>query len=227
MDATRSERAGRFGGLHVWSATVTSVVALALSIINLILLQKDPRLDVSLPAVIRLDNYSGSGLVYIQPALTTSQDTDEVEVVRTLGLELRPAEEDRAVKDPHFIWRELGKWEYGEKSNALDYVVIGDPTPVVISRNQPQRPVALFSARDWIVTSGRYEGTLLVHRSEGEPPKTYRFCVYVSSADAAYLNDPRRSGFQLYRNDHPGTPPDHKGCYVSTATGSNTGTDTP
>ncbi|MFD9083595.1 hypothetical protein [Streptomyces erythrochromogenes] len=224
MDATSSERPGRFGGLHVWSATVTSVAALTLSIINLILLQKDPHLDVSLPAVIRLDSYNGLGLFYIQPTLTTSQDTDEVDVVSTLGLELRSAQKNRAVEDPHFIWHELGKWEYGAKSNALDYVVVGDPTPMVISRNQPQRPVALFSARDWIISSGRYEGTLLVHRSEGDPPKAYPFCVYVSSADAAYLNDPRRSGFQLYRNDHPDTPPDHKGCYVSTATGSSTGT---
>ncbi|MEU9853557.1 hypothetical protein [Streptomyces sp. NPDC047974] len=122
------------------------------------------------------------------------------------------------------LCHELGKWEYGEKSNALDYVVVGDPTLMVISRSRPQRPVALFSIWDWAISSGRYEGALLVHRSEGGPPEAYPFCVYVSFDDAAYLNDPRRSGFQLYRNDHPGTPSDHKGCYVSTATGSSTGT---
>ncbi len=146
----------------MWSATVTGVVALVLSVINLFLLQRDPRLDVSLPAVIRMEGRPAYSLFWIQPSLTTSQDTDEVVVVQTISLELRLVPGNAAAEDPKFFWNQLGKWEYGEKSDALDYLPAGDPTPLVISRDQPQRPVALFAAPNWTIVSGRSQGQIVL-----------------------------------------------------------------
>lgn len=99
-----------FVALHPWTATITSLAALLLSVINFFLLQRDPRVDASLPAVLRIAGGLHFTHMYLQPTLSTRQDTDGVDVVETLKFRLHDTSPEAVTPDPEFIWDEAGKW---------------------------------------------------------------------------------------------------------------------
>ncbi|WP_017236158.1 hypothetical protein [Streptomyces sp. SS] len=205
-------RRSGFGALHSWIATITGLAALVLSIFNFWLLQRDPRVDASLPAVLRIAGGADFTHIYLQPTLSTSQDTDGVDVVETLKFRLHDTSSDPGTSDPEFIWDESGKWQYYEPTDALNYFPDGDPVAMVVARDTPQRPVVRFVARGWRIAAGRYDAVLEVHRGSDETPLLKHFCLSLSPSDISILAKDHK-GFYFFRNDTPQAA-DNDGCYT-------------
>ncbi|NBE50369.1 hypothetical protein [Streptomyces boluensis] len=191
------------------------MAALVLSVLNLVILQKDARLDVALPAILRIGGDPDYTLVWLQPTLSTTQNSDRVKMASTLKLTLHRQSAGGAEESPQFIWDESGKWEYDPPTGGLAYVPAADPAPMVVHRDTPKSPVARFIAKRWSFSPGRYEGRLEVHRPEGGKPLMANFCLYLSDGDVQTLQDPaNRTRLYMFRNDDPTTRSQHGDCYV-------------
>lgn len=205
----------RLAAVHLWSATFTGLAALVLSVLNFVIFQKDARIDVKLPAILRIGGGSDYTLVWLQPTLSTTQNSDRVKMASTLKLKMQRQSAGSTENAPQFIWDESGKWEYDPPTGGLAYVPATDPAPMVVNRDTPKSPVARFIAKGWIFSPGRYEGTLEVHRPEGGKPLMSDFCLYLSAGDVKTIQDPaNRKRLYMFRNDDPTSDSQHGDCYV-------------
>ncbi|MFG2297681.1 hypothetical protein [Streptomyces sp. NPDC048603] len=218
-------RRGRFEAVHLWVTTLTSVVALAISLYSFNALRRQPEVDVTLPHLVRFEPRGPGGEVhlFIQPTVSSRIRTEDVEIITDAALHLRPS--DQAVKPPRFFWDESGAWKYDHASNGLNYERLADPTPLVVGQHSPQQPTLLFNARGWSVKEGRYEGVLELHRATRRKPIERPFCLDISAQDVAiFAKAPERDFFEL-RNDAPEGRADHTGCYHSRAATAPNGAD--
>lgn len=88
--------------MHTWAATLAAVVALALSIYNFTEVQKKPRIDVSLPHLLRTGPVDNGTVFQIQPTVSTRFKTQDVEVIRDARLQLAPVGSISSQKKPIF-----------------------------------------------------------------------------------------------------------------------------
>ncbi|WP_046778170.1 hypothetical protein [Streptomyces yangpuensis] len=205
------ERRRRFDAVHLWITTGASLIALAVSLYNLVVLHRQPDVDVALPHVVRLEPRGPGGNVhlFLQPTISSRVRTEDVEIITDAELRLLPG--DPKVARPAFYWDESGTYSYDHASNRLSYQRTADPTPLVVAQDSPQQPTLLFNAHTWTVGPGRYEGTLVLHRASTGSPIEKPFCLTVSAAAVrTFTAAPERTFFEL-RDDVPGTP---GACYT-------------
>ncbi|MFE5811080.1 hypothetical protein ACFQ7S_35145, partial [Streptomyces sp. NPDC056491] len=109
--ATESRRS-RFDNAHKWAATLAAVAALAFSIYNFAELQQKPRIDVTLPHLLRTGPVDHGTAFQIQPTVSTRFKTPDVEVIRDAHLQLTPVGSISSAGKPIFYWHETGTYVY-------------------------------------------------------------------------------------------------------------------
>ena len=192
----------------MWTATATGIAAFVLSVINFVQLQRDARIDLALPAMVRIAQGRDYSLVFMQPLLSTRQDTDGVDVAVTMKLSLRGPG-----RQPQFVWDETGEWKYDSATGGLAYAPARDPAPMIVDRDTPQSPVARFVATGWRFSPGRYEGILEVQRADGGRVRR-DFCLHLEPKDVVWLES--HTGYDQYRSDAPPAAATRHGeCYVA------------
>lgn len=208
-------RPRRFSTVQLWITTFTGLVALGISLYNFAALQGTPDVDVALPRLVTIEPRAPGGAVhfFLQPTLSARRKTESIEVITDAQLRLVPA--DVTGTRPEFYWLDSGDYVYDFESNSDHWEKSSDPRPILVSQDKPSLSTFNFNADKWSFGPGRYEGSLILHRSSGDPI-TARFCLLVSDKDVkAFDKSPERSAFGL-RNDVPSTSAARNpGCYAS------------
>jgi hypothetical protein len=197
----------------VWTATLTGLVALGISLFNLAELQQAPRVAVTLPHLVRIEPRAPQHTVHLfmQPTITTRFRAEDVEVITAIRLRLKAA--DPKAGEPRFRWNESGAWNYDYAANELKYDRTADPSPLVVTQDRPQQPTILFDSADWHLQALRYEGTLVLDRASTRTPITKPFCLVISQeALRTFKAAPERRFYEL-RDDMPSGAGSQPGCY--------------
>ncbi|MGA5199483.1 hypothetical protein [Streptomyces exfoliatus] len=203
--------------MHTWTVTATSLAALAVSLYTFALFQRKPRLDVTLPHILRIEQQGGNILFYIQPTLSVRVKTEEVGVIGDTRLRLLPPSSIPSLKAPKFYWSGDGAWAYNATSDTLAYRWAGDPGPFTVSQETPQHPTLLFQADNWSFQPGRYEGSLQLYRPGNSIAVTKEFCLDISrKAVDSFRSGKQSNQFYVFRNDLPDLPSsgESAGCYA-------------
>ncbi|MGW2743929.1 hypothetical protein [Streptomyces sp. NPDC001450] len=201
----RSRRRRRFDAVHKWSATGAAVVALAISLYNFAELQRQPKVDVALPHLLRLEK-SGNGVrFYVQPTVSTRFKSENVEVIRDARLQLTPTGPIASSKRPVFYWRESVTWYYDPDTDTVNNHWSTDPAPFIVSQDKPQQPSFEFLADNWMYQAGQYQGSLEMLRSGGRDHLIKRFCLIISESAVNELQNPQPPDqtIRFFRNDLP------------------------
>ncbi|MFD9321088.1 hypothetical protein ACFWDQ_26045 [Streptomyces sp. NPDC060053] len=215
-DETAAEsRRARFDSVHKWAATLAAVVALAFSIYNFAEIQKKPRIDVTLPHLLRAGPVDHGTIFQIQPTVSTRFKTQDVEVIRDARLQLTPVGSISSLDKPTFYWHETGTYVYDFASDQVNYTWSSDPAPFIISQDKPQQPTLVFWADNWTFQPGQYEGSLQLSRSANHDPLIEKFCVTVSKKAADELHGAEQRQIFFFRDDLPKFHSSSKspGCY--------------
>ncbi|MCX4434494.1 hypothetical protein [Streptomyces mirabilis] len=193
----------RFDSVHKWAATLAAAVALAFSIYNFAELQKKPRIDMTLPHLLRTGPVDNGTTFQIQPTVSTRFKTQDVEVIRDARLQLTPVGSISSLKKPTFYWHESGTYVYDSASDQVNYRWSSDPAPFIVSQDKPQQPTLVFWADNWTFQPGQYEGSLQMSRSENRSPLTEKFCLTVSKKAADEIHGADQRQIFFYRDDLP------------------------
>ncbi|MFF1739449.1 hypothetical protein [Streptomyces mirabilis] len=191
--------------MHKWSATAAAVVALAVSLYNFAVLQRQPNVDMALPHLFRLEK-SGNGVrFYVQPTVSTRFKSENVEVIRDARLRLTPTDSASSSKQPLFYWRQSVTWYYDPETDTVNNRWSSDPAPFLVSQDKPEQPSFDFLADNWMYRAGRYEGSLELLRSGDHPPLVESFCLIISEAAVNELKNPQppNQTIRFFRNDLP------------------------
>ncbi|MGW9120668.1 hypothetical protein ACWGRV_29355 [Streptomyces sp. NPDC055663] len=203
----------RIEQVHLWSSTVTALVALGLSLYSFAVLRRSPEIDVTLPHVLRISQERDVWVI-LQPTVSSRLDTENIEVVTNVQLALRPSGATGS-PTPHFYWENNVSWKYDPQTGDLKHDPVSDPAPLIVSQSMPQQPVIHFIAERWNFRPGRYGGTVTFSRASSSEPVTKRFCLDVTEGDMGQF----RSGGQFhqfdFRNDVPPAAGRQSDCYTS------------
>ncbi|MFF7780499.1 hypothetical protein ACFZCG_39600 [Streptomyces tanashiensis] len=196
-------RRGWFDSVHKWAATAAAVLALALSLYNWSELKQPPRLDVTLPHLMRIGPAGTGTLVYFQPTLSTRFKAQDVEVITDARLRLAPVGSISSSKSPEFYWQGNGVPAFDFESNEIRIEWSGDPAPLIVSQDKPQQPMFQFQDDTWSFQPGRYEGSVQLSRSGGREPLTGSFCLIISKKAVDEMRGGDARGIYFFRNDLP------------------------
>ncbi|MCX4546629.1 hypothetical protein [Streptomyces sp. NBC_01565] len=202
MRATEPRRT-RFDSAHKWAATLAAVVALAFSIYNFTALQQKPRIDVTLPHLLRLGPVDNGTVFQVQPTVSTRFKTEDVEVIRDARMQLTPVGPISSSKKPIFYWHETGTYVYDFASDQVNYRWTSDPAPFIVSQDKPQQPTLAFWADNWTFRPGQYEGSLQLSRSGNRSPLAKKFCLIVSKKAADEIRGADQRQIFFFRDDLP------------------------
>lgn len=97
------------------------------------ILQAEPKTDVTLPHVVRIARGSEARR-YLQPTMSTRHRTETVEIIDGARLEVRGEGTSPSEPVPAFCWDELCSFSYNLDSNDLNYQRIADPAPLLVKQ---------------------------------------------------------------------------------------------
>ncbi|MFE0331708.1 hypothetical protein ACFW08_33845 [Streptomyces sp. NPDC058960] len=212
--ATESRRT-RFESVHKWAATLAAVVALAFSTYNFAELQQKPRIDLTLPHLLRIGTVDNGLAFEIQPTVSTRFKTQNVEVIRDAHLQLTPVGSIASLRKPIFYWHETGTYVYDPASDNINYHWASDPAPFIVSQDKPQQPTLNFWADKWTFQPGQYDGSLQLIRSEIRNPLTKKFCLIISKKAVDEMRGAAPREIFFFRDDLPKfhSSSESPGCY--------------
>jgi hypothetical protein len=144
---------------------------------------REPIVDVLLPQQIRISVSTGAAdpfsIAFLQPTFVHAGPSQQVEVVEGIYLILTPPGVSNTQR--HTItWRETGVFEQEATSPAINFRWVGDPAPLLLSRETAQSPLAVFYGDpDLIWAPGRWTAELHGTRTAGEPDLVARFAFNI------------------------------------------------
>ncbi|MBJ6636863.1 hypothetical protein H4K36_00830 [Streptomyces sp. DHE7-1] len=208
-------RRSRFDAVHKWVATGAAVAALIISLYNLAELHKKPKIDVTLPHLIRIGPRDKGTLIYFQPTMATRFKTQDIEVIHDVLFQLTPTGSMSTEKRPKFYWSENATAKFDFASQQINYDWAGDPAPFIVSQDKPQQPTFMFLDDSWSFQPGRYEGSLQLSLT-GNRKLTKKFCLTMSKKAVDEIRNGDQRGLYFFRNDLPKFTSSRKysGCYV-------------
>ncbi|WP_225827847.1 hypothetical protein [Streptomyces naphthomycinicus] len=214
-EGATTPRRARFEAVHKWVATGAAVAALAISLYNLAQLQKRPKIDVTLPHLIRIGPRGKGTLIYFQPTVATRFKTQDIEVIHDVRFQLTPTGSISSTKRPDFYWSENAKAVFDFASQQINYDWVGDPAPFIVSQDKPQQPTFMFLDKNWSFQPGRYDGSLQLSLT-GNRKRTRKFCLIMSKKAVDEIHGKNQRGLYFFRNDLPEftSPGNHSDCYV-------------
>ncbi|MEU7562573.1 hypothetical protein [Streptomyces eurythermus] len=205
----------RFDAVHKWVATGAAVAALIISLYNLAELQKKPKIDVTLPHLMRIGQIDKGTLIYFQPTVATRFKTQDIEVIQNVLFRLTPIGSISYAKRPKFYWSENATAKFDFASQQINYDWAGDPAPFIVSQDKPQQPTFMFLDDSWSFQPGRYDGSLQLSLT-GNRKMTKKFCLIISKKAVDEIRSGGQRGLYFFRNDLPKFTSSGKysGCYV-------------
>lgn len=196
--------------VHAWMtvvATVTAILALALSVVTYWQLNHVAPIQMEMPRVMRISQGATTN-VYIQPTFTVQRKTDVPEVISSVKVTLH-GPTGTNVADLYW-W---GTFQLLGEGYSARLVFVSDPTPMIVTEENPQHPVLDFFATRPAFSTGRWKGSLVAEQ-QGHDPLVAPFCIDISATDLQRIEQPENNWF-YFRNDQPsGAQAPDSSCYV-------------
>jgi len=180
------------GFMSKWVPFTIAVTSFVISMYTFFVTTREPVVDVVLPQQIRIsvsvnapDPFS---IAFLQPTFVHAGPSQQVEVVETIYMILTPPGESNTRR--HTIdWRETGRFVQDATSPAINYQWVGDPAPLLLSRETAQSPLAVFYGDPNLIWSpGQWTAELHGTRKAGDPDLTARFTFTISQEKFDLLN---------------------------------------
>ena len=180
------------GFARTWVPFTLAIASFIISTYTFVVTTREPVVDVVLPQQIRLSVNSNSpepfSIAFLQPTFVHAGPSQQVEVIESIHLILTPPGANNTNR--HTVrWRETGTFVQDATSPAINYRWVGDPAPLLLSRETAQSPLAVFygdSALIW--APGAWRAELRVTRAAGAPDLHARFTFNISHEDFDLLN---------------------------------------
>jgi hypothetical protein len=162
-----------------------ALVSLVLSVYGLIEANREPVIWLSAPDVVRVAAGERAWF-YVQPRLVSAARNDRVAVVSDLVLHVSGPEGGEPVR---FTWDEQGTWQYDPAMQALTWIYLADPAPLVVGPSSPQLPICLFTGPSgWRWQEGTYWVTILAARGPDASPLQAEFTMVLPAESADLIN---------------------------------------
>lgn len=177
------------GGGQLWltagAPVAIALVSLALSVYSIIEANREPAIWLSAPDVVRVAAGERAWF-YVQPRLVSAARNDRVAVISGLQLEVSgPNDAEPAT----FTWDEQGTWQYDPAGQALTWIYLADPAPLVVGPSSPQLPICLFTGPPgWRWQAGTYWVSILAAQGPGAAPLQTDFTMTLSAESAERIN---------------------------------------
>lgn len=195
---------------------LTAVAALILSLISTTQLNRRADMLLTMPNVIRFaQGYPLGGParaeILIQPSFMVYQRTDITSVVTSVRLRMTPPPHTNS-PPPYFFWADVVEYNYDTQTGITQGKSLSDPTPIVVTQDNPKAPILRFLATPAFLEMGRWKGTLTVER-QGQTPLVSEFCIDISTNDVSTNMQFGSLNEFIMRNDQ--TPPSAQApnCY--------------
>jgi hypothetical protein len=175
--------------LYIWVPIVTSVASLIIALFSMAVATSDPEVMMITPQWVRLSQGypDGSVLFSAQPSFVSTGKNDRVEVILDMRLRVTRLG-DGETRELH--WLEQGRWEPGTDGAGLGYKYVADAGPLLVSPNNPQLPVAVFTSDPpWKFTAGTYRITIVAQRAVTRSPLEGTFTVTLTEDQVKFLSD--------------------------------------
>lgn len=181
-----------------WVPLATSAVSLVLSVSSIVVSTREPEVVMILPDQARVAQGEDFGFayMYVQPAFVNTGVNTRVEVIRTMTLEVEPADGGKPVE---FYWDERGELVYDQAARSLNYRYTADAVPLLVSPRDAQVPFAVFnSPKGWYFKAGTYRIRLIAHRVVSERPLEGAFEITLAQKDIDFLTGSRGRSFLVF-----------------------------
>ena len=123
---------------------------------------------------------------YVQPRLVSAARNDRVAVISGLKLEVAGP---NGGEPAAFAWDEQGIWQYDPAGQALTWIYLADPAPLVVGPSSPQLPICLFTGPPgWRWQAGTYWVTILAAQEPGADPLRADFVVTLPTESIEMIN---------------------------------------
>jgi hypothetical protein len=174
-----------------WVPLTASMLSLVLSVVAIIASTQQPQVMLILPDQVRVaqGRSTGGAYVYLQPAFVNTGQSDRVEVIRDMRLEVTPIDGSSGPVD--FDWTEQLSLVGDASSGGLSYRHEADAVPLLVSPRNAVAPLSLFRAPEgWFFAPGTYSFRLLADRVVVSAPVSGQFSVDLSADNVAFLDQP-------------------------------------
>jgi hypothetical protein len=163
--------------LNYWVPLTSGVIALVVSLITYYNSTQDPEILLILPNQVYASEAAQGGgdlrpdAFYVQPNFVATGNNDRTELVRTMSLQIEPGPEGRPLV---LRWSEQGRWDFTEGFQVMKrtYFYSSDAAPFLVSPNQAQQPLSVFSVPgEWVLAPDTtYRLTLTAFRAVASTP---------------------------------------------------------
>jgi hypothetical protein len=165
-----------------------ALVSLVLSLYTIVEANREPEIWLTAPDVVRVAA-GDRAWFYVQPRFVSAARNDRVAVIADLRLEVAGPDGGPPVA---FTWDEQGTWQYDPASQALTWIYLADPAPLVVAPSSPQLPICLFTGpAGWRRQEGTYWVTIAAGRGPGAAPLRTNFVMTLPTASADLVNAQR------------------------------------
>jgi hypothetical protein len=177
------------GGGPLWltagAPVAIALLSLVLSIYSLIEGSREPVIWLSAPDVVRVAAGERAWF-YAQPRLVSAARNDRVAVISGLSLDVSGPDGDAPAT---FTWDEQGTWQYDPAGQALTWIYLADPAPLVVGPSSPQLPTCLFTGPPgWRWQGGTYWVTIIAARGPDAAPLQTDFTMTLPAQSADQVN---------------------------------------
>lgn len=143
-----------------------SVLSFLLALFAIVQANRDPEVQLSLPAIIRLAQ-GGNGIwLYLQPRLETPNGAPVP-----------------------LVWDEQGTWRYDLVNQAQNWEYVANPAPLAVGPASPQLPICLFvgsPATTW--DNGTYRALVEATQTTADEQLSASLAFTIDAANAEWLS---------------------------------------
>jgi hypothetical protein len=165
------ERVSRDTAGFVWHTILpvgVSLVSLVIAIYSVLLTRHAPQVVMTMPDRVRVVQEGNLAYLYLQPRFVNTGNNQRNEVISGMVANVQPVAGGESAT---FVWDEQGAWLFDHASRSLTWQFVSDPGPLVVSPNNPQLPICLFtSAPGWKWQPGAYRVIVTAERTIQHAP---------------------------------------------------------
>ena len=187
----------RFRVVQDWTTTLVAVAALVISLLTWVQANSRPNVTAAMPNQFRIAQGQQGTWIYVQPTFLVDRKSDRTVTIDTMSLRLHRV--DGRVPDPSLYWDESGQFTYDSATGGLNYQYLADPSPLIVTHDKSQAPLALFAADRYALSAGQWNGELIAQYADS--PIVARFCIIIKPADLAFFESQGNDQFRAFRND--------------------------
>lgn len=200
---------------------LTAIVALILSLLSTVQLNRRADMSMTMPSVLRFAQgfpTPGNSRIelMVQPTFAVYEKTDLTSVVTSIHLDMtRPPGTNSPT--PYFSWYDTLEYDYDVSTGGTNGKVLSDPGPIIVTQDKPQSLMLRFIATQTLLGAGRWGATITAER-QNQSPLVVQFCINISPgmiSPIAPRGVPNTFGVFILRNDHLSPSVQTPKCYGS------------